>query len=483
MTCKQAGGIMAEESKQVLLSGGREVGVALVSGADEFLVAVLGGAPAKTGVAALRVVKNAAGQPFVAVIIANKHVGFLSHSDAEDLFPILAECDLRDVLAQAKARVSASADGPGKPVVKLSLAEPGQLLGSMKAEISPSPVELPAEDPVAQPMPNKYCIKCGKDLPAEAKFCLECGTPAVAVPVPAEKPAVPTQVMPVAPRVAPLSGPVAPSAQFSAAPTKGRGWWGRRSAVQKVGVIAGAVVLLAIVASIAAMAGGRDGGAVISSATTAATATTATSGEPTTATTAAPTATTEAPTTTTLSDFYTTYTGTGSKIVNLGASPGDVDFILHLTTKATAEVKMFHASGEETYSLLENRFSLGSDVKSYDGRVLADSEIAKIQINTEGAWTLEVQPLSAATQLNTPGTVKGNFEDVIELTGNPSSLSISGNPKDIFANFVVHHLQEGDFFPSVLVNELGKYEGVVVVAGDGLVTVTASFPWTISSEK
>jgi hypothetical protein len=464
---------MAEESKQVLLNGGREVGVSLVAGADEFLVAVLGGAPAKTGVAALRVVKNAAGQPFVAVIIANKHVGFLSHSDAEDLFPTLAECDLRGVLAQAKARVSASADGSGKPVVKLSLAEPGQLIGSLETEVSPPPVE---HSP-APSAPDQYCRICGNGLPAAAKFCLECGTPVIAVPAPAERTAVPAPVLPVAPRMAPLPAQVAPRGQFPGTPVKGRGWWGRRSSVEKAGVIVGAVMVLVIVAAVAAAAGGKDKDAVVSSATTAA------SGEPTTATTGAPTTSTEAPTTTTLSDFYTTFSGTGSKILNLGVSPNDVDFILHLTTKATAEVKMFHASGEETYSLLENRFSLGSDVESYDGRVLADSEIAKIQINTEGAWTLEVQPLSAATQLNTPGTVKGNFEDVIELTGKPSSLSISGNPKDIFATFSIHYFQEGDFFPSVLVSELGKYEGIAVVAGDGLVTVMASFPWTISSEK
>jgi hypothetical protein len=470
---------VAEESKQVLLNGGREVSVTLVSGADDFLGTLLGGAPAKNGVAALRVAKNAAGQPFVAVIIANKHVGFLPHSDAEDLFPTLAECDLRDVLAQAKARVSASADGSGKPVLKLSLAEPGQLLAAPQTNAPALMVELPAE----QPIPNKYCTKCGKDLPAEAKFCLECGTPAVAVPVPAEKPAVPTPVLPVAPRVAPLPGPVAPRAQFPATPTKRRGWWGRRSGLQKAGVIVGAVAVLVIVASVAATAGDKDKEAVVSSATTVVTATTPTSAEATTATTAAPTATTDAPTTTTLGDFYKTFSGTGSKILNLGASPSDVDFILHLTTKATAEVKMFDASGDEMLNLGGSSFSLGSYVESYDGRVLSVPEIAKIQINTEGAWTLEVQPLSAATQLNTPGTVKGNLDDVIELKGNPSSLSISGDPEDRYGLFVVRYIQEGDFFGTGLVFESGKYEGISVVAGDGLVTVESAAPWTISSEK
>jgi hypothetical protein len=296
-----SGGIMAEESKEVLLNGGREVSVTLVSGADEFLGAVLGGAPAKTGVAALRVVKNAAGQPFVAVIIANKHVGFLTHSDAEDLFPTLAECDLRDVLAQAKARVSASPDGSDKPVLKLSLAEPGELLGSMKTEVSQLPVELPAE----QPMPDQYCRGCGKGLPADAKFCLECGTPVVAVPAPTQETAIPTPVLPVAPRVAPLPGPVAARGQFSGTPTKGRGWWGRRSRLQKAGVVVGAVAVLAIVASVAGSAGDKDKEAVSGSSTSVAAATTTAS---VTATTATPTTTTEAMTTTTTAGATTTTT-------------------------------------------------------------------------------------------------------------------------------------------------------------------------------
>ena len=223
------------------------------------------------------------------------------------------------------------------------------------------------------------------------------------------------------------------------------------------------MVVLVIVASVAATAGDKDKEAVISSATTVATATTATSVEATTATTAAPTATTDAPTTTTLGDFYKTFSGTGSKILNLGASPSDVNFILHLTTKATADVKMFDASEKRRLTLGGSSFSLGSYVESYDGRVLSVSEIAKIQINTEGAWTLEVQPLSAATQLNTPGTVKGNTDDVIELTGKPSSLSISGDPEDTGGFFVVRHIQEGDFFPSVLVSNWGSMKVLLLL--------------------
>ena len=198
-------------------------------------------------------------------------------------------------------------------------------------------------------------------------------------------------------------------------------------------------------------------------------------------TTSTTTTTTEAPAAT-ANPFYTTYSGTGSKIVSLGMAPNDAWYILHLTTKAVAEVKVFDSSGEETY-FPGNEFSLRSQVKSYDGCVLGKPEIAKFQINTKGAWTLAVEPLDAATSLVAGATAKGTFDDVIALSGSPSSLNISGDPNDVFGNFIVEYFQQGDSFGNGLVNELGKYEGVAVVAGDGWVTVQAQFPWTISAEK
>ena len=286
---------MADEKKTILLNGGREVNVTLVTKAYDFLTQLLGGAPAKSGMATLQVVKNTAGKPFVAVLIGGKHVGFLSDSDAQELFPTLGDCEQSGVVAQAKGTVTASPEGMAQPTFRLSLAESGQLIETRQVQ-EPAP---PAEAPKVESMPNQYCCTCGKGLPAGAKFCLECGTPVVGLSAPSPGAALPAPVLPVAPSVAPLPGPVAPRAQFSGTPTKGRGWWGRRNTAQKVGVVAGAVVVLVIVASVAVTAGDKDKEAVVSSATTVATATTATPVGATTATTAVPTSTTEAPTTTT----------------------------------------------------------------------------------------------------------------------------------------------------------------------------------------
>jgi len=191
------------------------------------------------------------------------------------------------------------------------------------------------------------------------------------------------------------------------------------------------------------------------------------------------TTTTEAPTATTLSAFYRKYSGTGSKIVNLGTEPTGNIFILHLTAKKDFEAKCFDSSGSEV--LTEPEFS--NPDGAYDGRVGATEDTTKFQINTKGAWTLEVLPVSAIRVLAAPGTISGKSDDVIMLTGNPSSLKISGDPKDEFGNFIVDYYAGDQDTSTNLVNELGKYDGVAVVSGNGVLTIESDFPWTITAEQ
>ena len=110
---------MAEQPRVIMLNGGRDVSVRLIAGADAFLSQLLAGAPNKTGAATLRVVKNASGVPFVAVIIANKHVGFLEHADAEGLLPVLADCEQQGAVAAAKGVLAVAPDGTAAPTLRL----------------------------------------------------------------------------------------------------------------------------------------------------------------------------------------------------------------------------------------------------------------------------------------------------------------------------------------------------------------------------
>jgi hypothetical protein len=202
--------VSVSAEKTILLRGGHEVNVALISKADDFLSQLLGGAPAKSGLATLQVVKNPAGKPFVAVLIGGKHVGFLSDSDAQALLPTLAECEQNVVVAQASGTVTASPDGTAKPVLKLTLAEPGHLLDTRQVMTQPPMVEAPTVQLVAavqpvQPMqtyqptaaavsvaapelPEQggaelprspeaavFCRNCGTKNPEASRFCNSCG--------------------------------------------------------------------------------------------------------------------------------------------------------------------------------------------------------------------------------------------------------------------------------------------------------------------
>jgi hypothetical protein len=191
---------MAEEKKTILLNGGREVDVAIVTKADDFMAQVLGDAPAKSGLVTLQVAKNSAGKPFVAVLMGGKHVGFLSDSDAEDLFPTLDDCEQNGVVAQARGTVTASPDGWGKSVLMLSLAAPGRLSGTPQTQ-APAPktrtveaerlIEVQPALPMQASKPsaeNKTvgtvvtCPQCGVAYTVGATFCARCGCPLAKVP-------------------------------------------------------------------------------------------------------------------------------------------------------------------------------------------------------------------------------------------------------------------------------------------------------------
>jgi hypothetical protein len=147
---------MSGEQKTVLLNGGRECQVALVDGATGFMTGLLGGATAKTGTATLRVVKNNAAEPFVAVFIGGKHVGFVSRMDAPGLLPALASCEQEGAMAQARGLVTTPSDAAGAPAMKLSLAQPGQLLTAKTGETPLPSGSLPAPpraEPASRPGP------------------------------------------------------------------------------------------------------------------------------------------------------------------------------------------------------------------------------------------------------------------------------------------------------------------------------------------
>jgi len=251
---------MGEEPKVVMLSGGTDIKVALVAGADAFLVQLLGEAPSKTGAATLRVVKNASGVPFVAVFVAGKHAGFLSHTDAQGLGPILSAFEQQGKVAGAKATVAASPEGT--PIMRLSLAAPDRLVDAPQIDdvvsvaqashVQPAPETQPvqaAQSPQGQqatplvaaraPLADRpgtagpqkgstapgFCIRCGATLPPGAQFCPGCGITTTAVSP--SQPVYPTSGLPP-----------------GVLRQEKKGWWARRSVLQIVLIALGALILI-----------------------------------------------------------------------------------------------------------------------------------------------------------------------------------------------------------------------------------------------
>jgi hypothetical protein len=165
---------MGGEETSVMFGGGRELDVILVAGAEEFLTRVLDGAPRRSAEAALRVVNNVADRPLVAVLIGSQHAGFLACADAQDLLPALAVCEQHGEVARASGVVIAPLDDSGKVALKVSLAEPYQLLGAPLAGVAPVPPRQWGSEMSSTLQTDLYCPGCGLERERKAATC-RCG--------------------------------------------------------------------------------------------------------------------------------------------------------------------------------------------------------------------------------------------------------------------------------------------------------------------
>jgi hypothetical protein len=173
------------------------------------------------------------------------------------------------------------------------------------------------------------------------------------------------------------------------------------------------------------------------------------------------------------------YSGSGSDVVDI-EKPGGADSvaIAHITGNAGSSyfgVTSFDESGKQV-DLLVNT------TDPYDGVVLMDArkdeKTTRLQVESDGDWTIEVKPLAAARHGAVPGVVEGSGDDVFILDGDPDTAQISGNA-------------DGDYFgvwaygksSDLLVNTTDPYEGRVIIGKDTVViVVSAASGWKITFE-
>lgn len=187
-----------------------------------------------------------------------------------------------------------------------------------------------------------------------------------------------------------------------------------------------------------------------------------------------PTATpTEVPTPTPLPEPVV-LTGSGDSVVDF-ENPFEVS-IAHVTANAASRhfsIWSYDANGNQV-DLLVNT------TDPYEGIVLMDTEIdsftTRFEVTATGVWIIVVDHLTAARELEVPGTIEGVGDDVVILRGGtPDLANVTGNEAS-------RHFSIWGYGSSadLLVNTTDPYEGTVILSGDTIVLeITAVGPWSI----
>lgn len=172
--------------------------------------------------------------------------------------------------------------------------------------------------------------------------------------------------------------------------------------------------------------------------------------------------------------------GSGDDVVNVPGLPAGALAVATFTHQGGANfsVQAFGPDTEDDFGEL-----LVNEIGSYTGTVPINfpaqltTQVTDFDITADGAWTIDIRPLSQARSLSLPMDSGTGDEVLIATEGisGPFGFTHAGT-----ANFVVQGYGDNDF-PDLLINEIGSYEGRVRVAGGTLVlTITADGEWTIT---
>lgn len=187
-----------------------------------------------------------------------------------------------------------------------------------------------------------------------------------------------------------------------------------------------------------------------------------------------------------------TASGTGSEVVQLDPPIGrDQVALIAMTHTGDSNfiVQAMNASG----GMVDG---LANAVGTYKGRRMVNAityaadEISLVEIQADGAWTLEVQPLTDAGVLAVPGTFSGNGPDVVLMPmAQPRSgavvmkISHTAGGRYGGGNFIVYSISDSAG-QRLEVNEVGSVDTSVVLPQDVILVEVraASGEWTLTVE-
>lgn len=243
------------------------------------------------------------------------------------------------------------------------------------------------------------------------------------------------------------------------------------------------LIVLGGILVLAALSAPDDEGDAAGGATTTAAAGDTTTTEAEATTTESPT-TTDPPTTTTEAPTTTTSSTTTTLPPAFAEGEGRGDDVVEVTIPSDPAIVTFTHDGSSNFVVrpfdasFETGSSLVNVIGPYEGtrplQIFEGEEVAGFEITADGNWTFLIEHvLYARSGSCSQAVVEGDGDDVVSIddfigAGGPADITHDGD-----SNFIVHAYGGGD--NSSLVNEIGPYEGTVLVSED-------SWLWEMESE-
>ncbi|MBT2229862.1 hypothetical protein [Nonomuraea sp. NEAU-A123] len=171
-----------------------------------------------------------------------------------------------------------------------------------------------------------------------------------------------------------------------------------------------------------------------------------------------------------------TYRGEGDDVVRIPAT--SKPSIVKLTHQGDSNFAVWTltTSGKQV-DLLANAIGDYKGTAAFNVNGL--NKIRSLSVTADGAWTLQVLPISKARYWTI--NAKGSGSDVLRLTTASKGLRRLTIRHSGESNFAVWALDNRGQYLNLLVNKIGTYKGrVVLPSGTRYATVTADGAWTIS---
>jgi TM2 domain-containing membrane protein YozV len=171
-----------------------------------------------------------------------------------------------------------------------------------------------------------------------------------------------------------------------------------------------------------------------------------------------------------------TQSGSGSMLLQLPA--GAESGLVRATYTGTANFSVQPLDGDNkpTVDLLVNSIGDYRGITAYGLLSDPDHPVEWLQVTATGPWTIDVGPVS-----NAPGPAAVGFgDDVFIYAGTGMDLAVTHDGSE---NFAIVEYTDDTTARSLLVNDIGVYEGTVPLSdGPMVLTVKADGNWTMAGE-